>query len=359
MSGVPVTPPRCDLVLLTWNRRDLLEPCVDRILRHTTLPSRLLIVDNGSTDPETLTYLSGIQGTALVEIEVVRRPSNEGIATAVNAGLARTRAPWVCILNNDIVVTENWLTEMMYVAESSPRIGLVNPFSNECGLAPDQDETTDDVARRCRVNRGRWIETAVCRGFCMLLSRHILQQVGYWDEGFRYMYFEDADYATRVRGAGFDCVVAEGAYVYHYGGATINSDPTRDRWFRENETRFFAKWRQERPQRIACVLTDPQVTSADLSSISARIRRLANRGHRVWVLSVRETVNALPRHLDVTVVPMHRPLASVQALWWILAKKKRLHRIMIPDTSLAHVLQRLEAFHHAFVERVATRSGGD
>ncbi len=110
----------CDLILLTWNRPDLLKPCIERILRSTRLPCRLLIVDNASTDPEARAYLPTIRGTEWVDTEVIIRPSNDGFSIGMNEGMARSTAPWVCLLNNDILVTEGWLEEMLRVRLGDP-----------------------------------------------------------------------------------------------------------------------------------------------------------------------------------------------------------------------------------------------
>ena len=229
------------MVLLTWNRRDLLEPCVERLILHTRRANRLIIVDNGSTDPDALAYLDRLAAEQHGWVEVVRWPENRSIAAALNAGLALTSAPWICLLNNDILVTSGWLEEMLSVAERGQDIGLVNPMSNEFNCEPSRSgETIDDLARRLQARRGQWVEHWVGVGFCLVLSQRVLRLVGMLDEAFLGGYFEDADYALRVQHAGLRCVIAEGAYVYHHGSATMRHDPGRSRLFQENEARFLA-----------------------------------------------------------------------------------------------------------------------
>ena len=358
MNGEAVSQPICDLVLLTWNRRDLLEPCVKRLLAHTRLPSRLLIVDNGSTDPETLAYLNTVKGTSWIETAVVRLPRNVGIAAALNAGLANVNAPWICLLNNDILVTAGWLEELIEVAEAHPTLGLLNPMSNEFGRCPSAGQTVDDVAQHCQKDRGRWIEAKGAGGFCVLLPGRIFRQVGYWDEAFQFMYFEDADYACRVRAAGFDCAIAEGAYVYHHGGATIKSDPTRALRFRENEERFYHKWQLPRPQRIACILSGRGTETAGPSV--AWFRHLANTGHEIWVFTSARSRHTLPRHVQLLVKTAGGGPLGVwgQALWHLLMKKKRFHRIVCWDPRWRSLLEWLRTFHRAQLETPSPSATG-
>jgi GT2 family glycosyltransferase len=291
------------------------------------------VVDNGSTETDILEYLRNLQGINPIEVTVVRRPENGAIATALNLGLAQTRAPWICLLNNDILVTQGWLSEMISVVRSDPRLGLLNPMSNQFGLSPERRETPDAVALRCQRLRGRWMESVGCVGFCVLLPRHVLERVGTFDETFRPMYFEDADYSLRVRNAGFLCGIARGAYVYHYGGATLRHDRLRPRHFEENEVRFFKKWNRPKPMRIAWVLSPGRKVQAG-EEVRERLRRLANEGHTIWVFSTRQNRSLLPDHLHVVPVLLPSFGFRLLSLWKILTKKKKFHQVRFVENGL-------------------------
>ena len=339
----------CDLVLLTWNRADLLMPCVESILRYTDIPSRLLIVDNASTDADAIAFLERVQGTPAVEVEVVRRSHNDGYAVGMNEGLRRATAPWVCLLNNDILVTEGWLSEMLHVAQANPAIGLLNPMSNEFGVRPAQaDETIDGIARSRRRYHGQWLESFMGVGFCLLFVRSLVEQIGYLDEEFKFLYHEDRDYSVRVRQAGYLCAIAEGAYVYHHGRSGMKQNPALEGLLYENEERFYQKWQHlERSRRIACVVTHrclarPQTTRD-------RIRNLANAGHVVWVYVARQDPACLPHHIDVRFKRLRGPAYPLQVVVRVLTKKKRFHRILVYDRWLGSILRLLRPLHRADV----------
>ncbi len=347
------SPPVCDLVLLTWNRRDLLKGCVERILRSTHLPSRLIIVDNGSTDPEALAYLREVSGTPWVDVAVARLAHNHCIAEAFNAGLARSRAPWVCLLTNDSLVTDGWLAELLDVATRHPSIGLLNPMSNEFDLWPHHGESIEAVAQRCLAHRGEWIEHSRTSAFCTLMPRQVVEGVGLLDEGYQPGYFEDADYSVRVQRAGFMCAIASGTYVYHVGSATMRADPQRMRWFRANEARFFSKWQRPRSQRVAWVLSERGQAGWELTGRA--LRRLANEDHRVWVFGTRRAQRLVPRHYNLIAQVVHPPAVPVEVLWNILMKKKRFHRIVASDERFTRLLRWLAPIHRADVEAFLTR----
>ncbi len=315
----------CDLVLLTWNRPDLLIPCVERLLKYTAVPSRLLIVDNASTDPQAIEFLEQVRGTDRVEVIVIRRTANDGFAKGMNDGLARTTAPWICLLNNDIVVTDGWLEEMLAVAQANPTIGVLNPMSNEFNVGPTRrGETIEGFANTLQLRRGRWIENWACVGFCFLFSREVFQQVGYFDEMFEFMYAEDKDYSLRIRQLGRRCAIAEGAYVYHYVGSTAKDHPERWNLFHRNEERLRRKWNLTPPQRIAYLLNH----RAAHESARERIRQLANQGHRVWVFHAPDGRDAVPRHFQVVPQRLGRFGFWPRAMGRILFKKKKFHRVI-------------------------------
>lgn len=347
----PSSPPMCDLVLLSWNRPNLLVPCVERLLAFTDVPSRLFILDNASTDRETLAYLDQLhhrRGTGTVELVVVRRPRNDGFAIGMNDGLSRTSAPWICLLNNDILVTDGWLSEMIRVAAANPQIGLVNPLSNEFNVGPSMPgPEVDAVATQRRADRGRWLENWMGVGFCLLFSRQVFERVGYFDDQFRFLYGEDADYSLRVQASGLICAIAEGAYVFHHKRSTPKENPALAKLLQENEARFFRKWQKTPPQRIAYVLGDHRGTTT--SRVAERLRALANEGHSLWVFHTRRNQPCVPRHFKIRserVVPVIR---AVQVVARVLTKKKRFQRLIVSERWLGRLLQLLALIHRAAV----------
>lgn len=320
--------PICDIVLLTWNRPELLIPCVESILRHTDIPCRLILVDNASTDPKAVEFLENLRGTERVRLELVRRAHNDGFSIGINDGLSRTTAPWVCILNNDVLVTEGWLGEMIRVAENNPDIGLLNPMSNEFGAYPPKPGAVDEAAAHLRNRAGQWTEFWTAVGFCMLIPRQILEKVGLLDQKFRFIYFEDADYAMRVRRAGFRCGIAKGSYVYHLGSGTMNHNPEKLRMFEENRRLFLQKWNLPASQRVAWALPFKS-RPEEMEDLRGRIRFFANQDHTLWIFCTKETAPFVPEHLNVRALVHSKISFYAVALWMICFKKKRFQKILL------------------------------
>jgi len=270
--------PQCDLILVTWNHLEYTRPCVESVLRHTGVPYRLLIVDNGSA-ADTLAFLDGMERTQPDRVVSVRNPENLGWVKAVNEGLRRSQAPYVCLLNNDVVVTPGWLERMIEVAQADPRIGLVNPTYNGRGEPLE--------AFRRRVNPmsqpGRdYLEVNECNGACLLIRRALLEAIGGLDEAYGSGGLDDADYSRRAQVAGFRCARASRARVFHWENVSCNSVPhywTETR--RRNEALFVQRW-GERTQ-VAVVLSGDGEHARRLMRQCVALGRLGVRVH-LWAL---------------------------------------------------------------------------
>lgn len=338
---------RCDLVLLSWNHPECTQPCVESILAHTATPSRLIIVDQGS-DEETRSYLRTLRSTTHVAIEIVWNPANVGYPKGMNIGLKRATAPYVCFLNNDILVPPGWLEELIAVAESDPTIGAVNPSSNTFSIHPPKGSDYLQLARRLASRRGKWIEVSYGVGFCLLASREVLLKVGGFDEAtYERIYFEDADLGRQLQALGLRCVMAQGTYVWHHGGRSTAQVSQRRRLFEENERRFIAKWGKGR--RVLYAMIHP--TKELLERLRDQAREEANRPGDVWLfVSGKNSSEQLPHHLSIRVSRYPRWQMWGVILWKALTKKKRFDRIVTNDKILRQVLQGLHFLHHAEVK---------
>ena len=192
---------KCDIVLLSYENPDLLKRCVESILEFTRIRSRLIIVDNASKDPAVAEYITGIHGNETVHIEKVFSEENEGFSKGTNKGMRISDAEYVCLLNNDCEVTEGWLSEMISVAEKNEHVGLVNPQSNTFGSTPPDGSTINEHAQDLnRDKKGRFVELGHAIGFACLIKRDVIERIGYLDESYKGVCYEDTDYSNQAQG---------------------------------------------------------------------------------------------------------------------------------------------------------------
>src|SRR5580765_4153308 len=104
--------------------------CVPSVLKHTRQPYELIFLDIGSLDG-TAEYLAGIATAATeIRVEIVRTPTDLGIADAVDDAFRLARGEYVVLLNNDTIVSDAWLDQLVGLSQLSPSFGLIGPSSN-------------------------------------------------------------------------------------------------------------------------------------------------------------------------------------------------------------------------------------
>ncbi len=269
------------IIVPSWNQLEFTRHCVRSLVRHTRLPWELIVINNGSTD-STGDYLAGVQDAAPAPITIIANATNRGFPAAVNQGLQAARGEYLVLLNNDVVVTSDWLEQMIALAdaEAGPRpgcaspppltppsqggercssvgglrvgaIGLVGPMSNYAAPPQLVDDVPyhdlheiDEFARRWRdEHRGQWFTASKLSGFCLLMKRAVYDKIGGLDERFGLGFFDDDDLAERARRAGFELAVAHDLFIHHFGSRTfIGNGVDAEKMLEENSRRFAAKW---------------------------------------------------------------------------------------------------------------------
>ena len=237
--------PACDLVLPVFNGLTYVKDCLESLLTCTQdCPYHLYIIDDAS-DQHTAEFLEQ-QAAAHAHISVLRLPQNQGFVRACNLGIAQGAAPYVVLVNSDVIVTPGWLSRLVHCAESDPRIAAVNPLTNrathlDIPLVPGANFYGMDAVLAQHSPR-HYPDVVTGVGFCLLLRRAALDQVGVFDEIYGQGYCEDSDLCMRLVAHGYRTVVADDVYVYHKGSASFLDRGTR---YRHNREIFDARWAAE------------------------------------------------------------------------------------------------------------------
>ena len=260
---------------LAWTRM-----CLDSIDRRTDWPRfEIVVADNASTDG-TREWLGDEERRG--SLRAVLLPENRSFAAGVNAAAAASRGDFLCLLNNDTVVTRGWLSALVRHLRSDPTIGLIGPSTNEIANEAKVEvgyrelRHLDSWARGfTRSRAGRADPVPMLAMFCVLLPRGLFDSIGPLDERFEIGMFEDDDYARRVAAAGLRLAIARDSFVHHAGRGSFRALPDAEyrRIFEENRRRFEEKWGTAAP---------PAARGARPESFE-EISRLAERRGAVFV----------------------------------------------------------------------------
>lgn len=331
--------PDCDIIIPVWNQLSFTKDCINSIEKYTKTPYRLIIIDNAS-DGDTKRYLEDLKkrGPSVI---LERNGENVGFVKAVNQGIRLSTAPYICILNNDTLVTEGWLSEMINIAESDREIGIVNPSSNNLGQKPQRGEPLELFAEKIRQLSGRFTELGSAVGFCMLIKRQVIERVGVFDEIYGMGNFEDTDFSRRAVKDGYRCVRANGAYVYHRENSSFRKIKTFDEDFRRNREIYEFRW--GKPKRIAYILDIYDDNT--LRRLEAESVKLARSGNWIWYF-LKDKAKT-PDHSNIIRVELQPENFYLNTIFMILKKKKKFDEIFVGGARLGSILDFLSFMHRA------------
>ncbi len=329
---------RCDIIIPVWNQLSFTKDCVESIFKNTRGDYRLIIIDNASDD-QTRQYLEGLKASHDGRVVLARNEENTGFIKAANKGFGLSDAEYCLVLNNDTIVTDGWLDEMMAVAGSEPKIGIVNPSSNNLGQRPPDGEPIDVFAKILKKDSGRFVELGAAVGFCMLIKREVLKKVGMFDEVFGMGNFEDTDFSRRAVRAGYMCVRACGSYVFHRENTSFRLIRSFDDDFKRNREIYEFRW--GRPRRVVYVLDS--IDANIMRRVNAEALRFARDGSWIWYF-LKEKIG-MPVHSNIVPVVFGPAKFGMKAFFKILTKKKKFSDVFVNAGMLGQALER-SAFIH-------------
>ncbi len=224
MPGSAETP-LVSVVIPNWNGAHHLPTCLDALRAQTYPRLEIIVADNASSDGS-----RALLAERYPEVRLVALPDNRGFTGACNAGMRAAGGSIIVLLNNDTEADPDWLSEVVAAFERHPEAGIV---ASKMLLFDDRTRfhTAGDLYRvdGRLVNRGVW-ETdtgqydreeyvfSACGGSAAY-RRAMLDEIGLLDDDF-FFSAEDMDLAWRAQLAGYRCVYAPRAVVYHRLAAT-------------------------------------------------------------------------------------------------------------------------------------------
>ena len=222
------------IVIPIFNAPTLVERCIDAVVRWTSSPARLILIDDASEDHAIATLLE--KYTLRRNIAVLRNAGNFGYTRTSNLGIQASGDDDVVLLNSDTQVGPRWLDRLRQVAYSDASIGTVTAVSDNAGAF-----SVPEIERYCPVPT-QWTlqqtqrallqqvaspppELPTGNGFCMFIKRAMLDAVGVLDaEAFPSGYGEENDLCQRAERAGFRHLIAGDVFVAHARSASFGDD---------------------------------------------------------------------------------------------------------------------------------------
>lgn len=190
---------------------------VENIRSITKAKYDLIIIDNNSMTKED--YGADVY---------VRNKENIGISKSWNLGMRIVQTDYITIINNDIAVYGDWLTEMLNVFKIDEKCGV------SCCMR------VSDIKERKQIRNPKFFKGV--NGACFTLSKETIKTVGFFDEQFSPCFFEDLDYWNRIKQEKLKCIVCRDGIMKHIGRKTCKLLPDMDGIFLRNKEKYEVKW---------------------------------------------------------------------------------------------------------------------
>ena len=253
--------PKVSILIPNKDNSKLLKDAINSIVENTTYNNyEIVVIENGSTEKETLKYYDELKDKPKVKILRIDENGEFNYSRLINLGVKNVDGDFVLQLNNDTkILTKNWL-EMMIGYSQQKQIGAVG------GRLYYEDKTIQHagiivglsgIAGNMLVNLpygekayfGRESATrnvAAVTGACLLCRRELYEEVGYMDEEQFKVAFNDVDFCLKLLEKGYRNVYIPYVELYHYESKTRGyeySKEKEERFNREAEN-FKNKWKE-------------------------------------------------------------------------------------------------------------------
>jgi len=231
------------VIIPTRDRIDLLAPCVDGI--YGTNPAgtfEVIVVDNGSTQPETMQWLIDAQ-SRLPGFRVVPAPGAFNWSCLNNVGMEHSEGDVLVFLNNDTEpLHEDWLARLADVA-SRKDVGTVGALLlypsgriQHAGVVTGFNGLADHVYRGVYPDTDGHLfvaptvprNVAAVTGACLAVARDRMDVIGPFDEAYE-VSGSDVELCIRAMRAGFvNVYAADVRLIHHEFQSRARRDPEAD-----------------------------------------------------------------------------------------------------------------------------------
>jgi len=226
--------PKVSIIILNWDRLEDTIECLESLKKITYPNYEVIVVDNASKGNDADVLEEKYRGY----IKLIRNRKNLGFAGGNNTGLRyslNNLSDYSLILNNDVIVKENFLSEIVEVAEQKSEAGLLGPkiyyydkpniFYSTGGIikrsflkgifVPLRGNKQEDKGQYDSIEEVDWID-----GCCMLIKTKALEEVGLLNEEY-FLYWDTVEMAMDLKKRGWKSYYVPRSVIWHKVQRTV------------------------------------------------------------------------------------------------------------------------------------------
>ncbi len=213
------------IITLTYNKlNEATKPYLNSLYNFTPIDTfDLFIVDNGSNDG-TVEFIEEFKKNH-TNITIIKNKENLGYSKGNNLGIIEALKKdydYIALLNNDILLTPNWLNDTISAFKLDDTLGMLSPRNNEkCKL------TQNNYLKGYKKYLSKFKEPLkyVFTPFfsCVIIKKEVLDKIGLFDENFSPAFFEDNDLCFRAMYEAYSLAYSNNTFIFHNHSTTSSS----------------------------------------------------------------------------------------------------------------------------------------
>lgn len=241
--------PLVSIIILNYNGRNYISDCVRSVLNSSYDNFEVIIVDNASTDGSYELVVKEFGNDPRVKI--MRNKKNLGFSGGNNVGLRIAKGKYIVLLNNDTVVSKDWLKKLVWIMENHENIGIIQPLVvnlEDKEIIQSIGFIVDKILLLSKsIGRGIRVDSiknnilikgiSYAYGACLMIRRECFKRVGFFDPKLKF-YFDDNYWGLLCNLKGFLVASTTSTKIYHKGGAILSKRKENVRMYHSTISRL-------------------------------------------------------------------------------------------------------------------------
>lgn len=237
--------------------------------------TEIIVIEQGPSDISKGVLEHYCNAAKISEHTWIDQRGQKGFAHSCNAGMKIAKGQYIMLLNDDVIVSNKFLDGLTTCMNNFTKeyklgpVGLVGPVSNFVGgrqqialpnAIPNPVAVIDQIQQQIVLKgmnefKGKkpWMPTGFLSGFCIMLKKQVLQDVGFLDEEHFFNSFEDNDWITRAQLKGWASVIAGDVFVYHYGSQVLKRPGFEKGLKLDYRHAWYKKWEDPTPKKLGAL----------------------------------------------------------------------------------------------------------
>jgi GT2 family glycosyltransferase len=246
------------IIIVNWNTKKLLLDCLASVYETVkNISMEIWVVDNASSDGSAEAVKRFYS-----DVKIIQNSKNFGFAAANNQAFSKMKGRYALLLNTDTLLVRGAIEKIFAYMERQPVVAMAcgqllnSDGSKQHSFAnfPDLASLLFGEALLTRLFPNKYpskrnadlipMEVDSCIGACMMVRKKAMRTVGWLDESF-FFFFEETDWARRMKQAGWKVCMVPSAEIYHLQGQSVGHDVRSRILFYRSRYIYFKKWHQD------------------------------------------------------------------------------------------------------------------